>query len=73
MREIDKLEDMSVLAIMQTWPLTVGVFLDFGLHCVGCPIGPFHSLSDASLEHGVDEQQLVDAITASIRDSKQAG
>jgi hybrid cluster-associated redox disulfide protein len=72
MRETEKLEDMSVLAIMQAWPPTVGVFLDFGLHCVGCPIGPFHSLGDASLEHGVDHQQLVEAITASIRQSKQA-
>ncbi|MEO5806728.1 DUF1858 domain-containing protein [Devosia sp.] len=72
MGEIRKLEDMSVLAIMQKWPLTVGAFLDFGLHCVGCPIGPFHSLGDASLEHAVDQQLLVDAITASIRRSKQA-
>lgn len=71
MGEIEKLEDMSVRAIMQTWPPTIGVFLHFGLHCVGCPIGLFHSLDEASSAHSVDQQQLVDALTKSIRVSKQ--
>lgn len=45
--------DLSVAEIMSTWPLTIRIFLDRGMHCVGCPIAPFHTLPDAAEEHGL--------------------
>lgn len=58
MREKDWI-DWSVGEIMAAWPQTIGVFIARGLHCVGCPISPFHTASDAALEHGQDEASLV--------------
>ena len=49
--------------IMRLWPQTIRVFLDHRMHCVGCPIGAFHSIEDSCREHSVD----VVAFTAALR------
>lgn len=50
--------DLSVDHLMRTWPDTVGVFLRRRMLCVGCPIGPFHTVADACREHSVDEEEF---------------
>lgn len=58
--------DLSVGEIMFTWPSTIRVFLDRRMHCVGCPIAPFHTLPDAAEEHGLLLAGLVDDIERRI-------
>lgn len=60
------LSDVSVSDIMSQCPETIGVFLDFRLHCVGCPISGFHTFTDAAIEHGVSEVALRAAIEQTI-------
>jgi hybrid cluster-associated redox disulfide protein len=50
--------------VMNRWPATIRVFLDFKLGCVGCPIAGFHDIDDACREHGVDRDGLLAALTA---------
>jgi hybrid cluster-associated redox disulfide protein len=59
----DELEEMSVEAIMRRWPSTVRVFIDWRLHCIGCPIADFHRLADTAREHGY----LLDDLKRAIR------
>ena len=40
--------------VMREQPSTIPVFLRYGMKCVGCPIGPFHTVRDACREHDVD-------------------
>ncbi len=56
------LVDLSVAEIMSRWPPTIRVFLDRRMHCVGCPIAPFHTLVDAAEEHGLLFASLIDEI-----------
>ena len=39
--------------VMTERPATIRVFLTHKMLCVGCPIGVFHTVADACLEHGV--------------------
>lgn len=68
-----ELADVSVGDIMSRWPETIGVFLDFRLHCVGCPISGFHTFADAALEHGISEAALAAAIAETIARSATGG
>jgi len=34
--------------IMTNSPRTIRAFLDFSMHCVGCPIACFHTVRDAA-------------------------
>jgi hybrid cluster-associated redox disulfide protein len=47
--------DLSVDHLMRTWPELVSVFVRRRMLCVGCPIGPFHTVADACREHFLDE------------------
>jgi hybrid cluster-associated redox disulfide protein len=51
--------DMMVDNVMRRWPCTIRVFLDFRMACVGCPIGAFHSIEEACVEHGIDASIFV--------------
>jgi hybrid cluster-associated redox disulfide protein len=48
--------------VMRRWPVTVRVFLDFKLRCVGCPIAAFHDIDEACREHGVDRHAFLAAL-----------
>jgi len=52
--------------VMTRWPVTIRVFLDFKLGCVGCPIASFHSVDDACREHGIDAGSFVAALRGAV-------
>ena len=56
----------SVDDIMRRWPQTIGVFLQFRMKCVGCPIGIFHNIEDSCREHGVDRATFMAALQRAI-------
>lgn len=61
-----QLNDLPVDTIMDQWPETIRVFLDHRMSCVGCPVGSFHTLTDAAHEYqltlSVLEEEMVRAI-----------
>jgi hybrid cluster-associated redox disulfide protein len=54
--------DMVVDQVMQQWPATIRVFLDFKMGCVGCPIACFHTVEDTCREHGADHPSFLAAL-----------
>jgi hybrid cluster-associated redox disulfide protein len=48
--------------LMSCRPETIRIFLAFKMHCVGCPIGSFHTVDDACREHGVDRDAFLQAL-----------
>ncbi|MEO8758790.1 MAG: DUF1858 domain-containing protein [Devosia sp.] len=64
----NNIDTLSVNEIMHIWPRTIRVFIDWHLHCIGCPIADFHRLADAADEHGHDRDALRGAILRAIED-----
>jgi hybrid cluster-associated redox disulfide protein len=58
--------DMALSEFMQRWPETVAVFERYDMLCVGCLVGPFHTISDACLEHEVEEAEFLQALAQAI-------
>jgi hybrid cluster-associated redox disulfide protein len=54
----------SVDDVMRRWPTTIRVFLNHGMHCVGCPVACFHTVDDACREHQVDHATFLADIRA---------
>ena len=59
--------DLSVMEIMDHWPATLAVFMRHRMLCIGCMVAPFHTLSDACLEHHLDEQQIIEELRDSVQ------
>ncbi|MGO9173332.1 MAG: DUF1858 domain-containing protein [Rhodomicrobium sp.] len=60
---LSRVMDLSVDTVMRSWPGTTRAFLAFGMKCIGCPIGSFHSVEEACQEHGVDLGSFLAALS----------
>ena len=67
-------EDSDVLAknqvvdtVMRRWPGTIRVFLDYRMHCIGCPVGHLHTVEEACSEHGIELGALLDDLREAAR------
>jgi hybrid cluster-associated redox disulfide protein len=47
--------DLTLLMLFSRWPATVSAFQSHRMLCFGCPIVPFHTITDACEEYGLDE------------------
>ncbi len=56
--------DALVDDVMNAFPATIRVFLDFKMGCVGCPIARFHTVDEACTEYGVDRAVFLEALRA---------
>lgn len=56
-RDIDN-PDMPLTVMFDRWPTAASVFLAHRMLCFGCPIAPFHTVTDACLEYGLDESRF---------------
>lgn len=63
-----RIDDLSLDEIMRRWPQTMRLFIDWQMHCVGCPIADFHRLADSAEEHGYALEDVRDAVLLAIRD-----
>lgn len=67
-------QDLLVDDVMRLWPNTIRIFLDYHFACPGCPIGSFHSVSDACREYEADLATFLDRLNdaagqADVRDA----
>jgi hybrid cluster-associated redox disulfide protein len=59
--------ELTVDEVMRRWPSTIRIFLDFGMHCVGCPIATFHTVDDACIEHKIDVDRFLRRLQAAAQ------
>lgn len=45
---------------------TAPIFMEMGMHCLGCPTARGESLADACMVHGVDIDEMVEKINKHI-------
>lgn len=49
---------------------TAPIFLEMGMHCLGCPSARGESLAEACMVHGVDADAMVEKINNHIANNK---
>lgn len=56
--------DMIIADVLRMDRGTVPIFLNNGLHCLGCPSATGESIQDACAIHGIDTQKLINELNA---------
>ena len=51
--------DMIIADVLKLDRGTVPIFLNSGMHCLGCPSSSGESIEDACAIHGIDADKLV--------------
>ena len=59
-------KDMVIAKVISIAPETIDVFMEFGMHCVGCMAAAGETIEEACVVHGIDVDELVDALNAEI-------
>lgn len=57
-QEITK--EMSISEVAMKYPKTAFVFMDYGLHCIGCPMAPSETIEEAAKLHRIDLKKILE-------------
>lgn len=55
-------KDMTIAEVLRVDRGTAPIFMQFGMHCLGCPSASGESVEDASMVHGIDPDALINAL-----------
>lgn len=53
---------MSMDIVMENYSHSISVLQQNKMHCIGCPLAPFHNIEDAAMEHGLDAKTLLNQL-----------
>ena len=59
-------EDMIIGDVLDMAPQLAPLFMEIGMHCLGCPSSRGESVEMACEVHGVDADELVEKLNAAI-------
>lgn len=63
-------KDMNIGEIAKKYPQTMEVFLEHGMHCIGCAAAHFETLAQGCEAHGIDTDKLVEALNKAVEKKK---
>ncbi len=59
-------KDMTIQEVVEKNPETIRIFLEHGLHCIGCSVARFENIEQGALAHGIDVDALIRDLNASV-------
>lgn len=63
--------DTPVAVIVEQYPESMPVLMALGMHCLSCFAAQMESLKDACMVHGLDTDQVVQAVNTMIAETRQ--
>ena len=60
-------KDMSIGQVLNMDRSTAVIFMQHGMHCLGCPHATAESIEQAGAVHGIDVDALVDALNKHLK------
>ena len=55
-------KEMTIAEALRIDRGTASIFMQFGMHCLGCPSATGESIEDAAAVHGIDADALIKAL-----------
>ena len=57
-------KEMTIGQIIRAYPQAAEILMSFGMGCVGCPSAQAESLEEAAMVHGLNIDNLMEALNA---------
>jgi len=61
-------KQMSIGQVLNMDRGTARIFMEFGMHCLGCPHATAEAIEDACAAHGANADQLIEKLNAYLAD-----
>ena len=63
-------KDMSIGQVLRAGQGTARIFMEFGMHCLGCPHATSESVEMACMAHGTDADALIAKLNEYLESKK---
>ena len=63
-------QDMPIAEVVRKYPDTIEVFLNSGMHCIGCAAASFENIAEGAMAHGIDVDKLMKDLNKAIKENK---
>ena len=60
-------KEMTIGEVIRKYPKTVFLFIDYGLHCVGCPISQDETIEQAAKAHRLNLEKFLKDLNKDIK------
>ncbi len=60
-------KEMTIGEVIKKYPKAVFVFIDYGLHCVGCPMALPETIEEAVKLHQIDLKKFLKDLNKAIK------
>lgn len=64
MAEITK--EMTIAQVLEVDESTAPIFLEYGMHCLGCPVSRGETVEEAAAVHGVNTDELIKSLNQHV-------
>jgi hybrid cluster-associated redox disulfide protein len=64
-------KEMTIGEIIKKYPNAIFVFMNYGLHCVGCPLAQNDTLEGAARLHHLDLEKLLEDLNKAAERSAE--
>ncbi len=58
---------MTFASVLKKYPETADIFVQEGLHCIGCPFAMMETIEDGCKAHNINPDKLVEKINKAIK------
>lgn len=65
-------KEMTIGQVIRKYPKTIFVFLDYGLHCIGCPMAQSENgetIEQAAKVHRIDLKKLLEDLNEKAKEN----
>ncbi len=61
-------KDLGIMEVVEKWPQTVEILMQFGMGCIGCAAAHFENIEQGALAHGIDVDALMKALNEVVEE-----
>ena len=63
-------KEMTIQEVVENNPETIRVFMEHGLHCIGCAVARFENIEQGAMAHGIDVDTLIKDLNSNLNESR---
>lgn len=64
-------KDWSITDIVEKYPETAEILMNYGMHCFGCMAARFENIEQGALAHGINVDELMKDLNACVENNSK--
>ncbi len=60
-------KEMTITEVLEKYPKTIAVFMNYGLHCAGCPLAQSETIEELAKANQMDLKKLLEDLNKAAK------